>query len=287
MRSQVVSAILLNCDEKYQNYLANALDLIYNFATHLAVTVCFECQNCLAKNFYIDKPMIKIPFDRCVILTTLDFDRIMDRLESAIYDQRFQYEQNTKGTPKRQLYYGQLEGFKFVATRVIGSKYLHLPGFLMPTIEGKIQQLYNGYEISLAVKLNSLTFMLLVTWLGALFTFTVSSLIDNILGEVKDFAYLTDVGISIGLYLLTIGYIYFASWRATQFFRSLFTQRLLGTTNIVTANHSSWPPVGIHRKQQILQRSSVDWLKRNLPSFPSPTDSQVSSTKAKVPSRKK
>ncbi len=228
--------------------------------------------------------MIKIPFDRCVILTTLDFDRIMDRLESAIYDRRFQYQPNKKRTPTRQRYYGQLEGFKFVATRTIGSKYLHLPGFLIPSIEGKIQQLYNGYEISLVVKLNSLTFMLLLTWFGALFTFTVCSLLDNVLGDVQDSGYLTDVGISVAIYLLMIAYIYFASWRSTKFFKSLFAQRLLGTTNIVMTSNPSWQP-GIHRKQQILQRSSVDWLKRNLPSFPSNTDSQVATRK--VPSKRK
>ena len=221
--------------------------------------------------------MIKIPFDRCVILTTLDFDRIMDRLESAIYDQRFQFQPNSRRTPNRQRYYGELQGFKFTATRTIGSKYLHLPGFLIPSIEGKIQQIYKGYEISLSVKLHDLTFMFLLTWLGALFTFTVSSLLDNIVGEVKDSGYLVDVGISVGIYLLAIAYIYYAAWRAVKFFKSLFTQRLLGTTNITIGN-TGWQP-------QIRQISSVDWLKRNLPSFPVTTDSEVA-TKTKIPSKK-
>ena len=224
--------------------------------------------------------MIKIPFDRCVILTTLDFDRIMDRLETAIYDQRFQYQPNTRRTAKRQRYYGELQGFKFIATRTIGSKYLHLPGFLFPSIEGKIQQIYKGYEISLAVKLHDVTFMLLLTWLGALVAFGVSSLLDNVLGEVKGSGYLVDVGISAGLYLLAIAYIYFASWRAVKFFKSLFSQRLLGTTSIVVGN-TGWQPI-----VQIRQRSSVDWLKRNLPSFPSTTDSKVSAVKTKLPGKK-
>ena len=229
--------------------------------------------------------MIKIPFDRCVILTTLDFDRIMDRLESEIYDRRFQYQPNTKRTAKHQHYYGELQGFKFVATRTIGSKYLHLPGFLIPSIEGKIQPLYNGYEISLEVKLHNLTFMLLLTWFGALFAFTVSSLLDNILGEVKGSGYLTNVSISVGIYLMVVGYIYFAAWRSTKFFRSLFAQRLLGTTNIVMVSNSNWQ-TGIQRQQQIFQRSSVDWLKHNLPSFPSTTDSQVATMKTKLPGKK-
>ena len=112
---------------------------------------------------------------------------------------------------------------------------------------------------------------------GVLNLFTVSSLLDNIVGEVKDSGYLVDVGISVGIYLLAIAYIYYAAWRAVKFFKSLFTQRLLGTTNITIGN-TGWQP-------QIRQISSVDWLKRNLPSFPSTTDSQVA-TKTKIPSKK-
>jgi hypothetical protein len=227
--------------------------------------------------------MIKIPFDRCVILTTLDFDRIIDRLESEIYDRRFNYTPNNNRSVKYQRYFGELRGFKFLATRIIGNKYLHLPGFFLPCIEGTIDQLHNGYEISLRVKLNNWTFVALLTWLGGLFTFTMSSIIDNVLGDVKDYRYLTDVGISIGLCLLTICYFYFASWRATKFFKNLFAQRLLGTTNIA-APQPKWQP---QIPQLALQRSSVDWMRQNLPSFPSTPDAINSAMKGKMSTKSK
>lgn len=228
--------------------------------------------------------MIKIPFNRCIILTTLDFDRIIDRLESAIYDRRFQYQPQPDRSAKRQRYFGELQGFKFLATRIIGSKYLHLPGFLLPTIEGKIDQLHNGYEISLNVKLHDVTFILLLTWLGALLTFSISSLLDNILGEIKDYRYLSDVGISIVLYLVTIGYFYVASWRARKFFKTLFAQRLLGTTSIV-APQSNWLPT-VQRQQLAIQRSSIDWMRKNLPSFPSTPDARTMPMKGKIPAKR-
>jgi hypothetical protein len=222
--------------------------------------------------------MIKIPFDRCVILTTLDFDRIIDRLESEIYDRRLENRPKTKRAARWQHYYGELSGFKFTATRIIGIKYLHLPGFLLPTIEGKIDQLYNGYEISLDVKLHTWTFIALLTWLGGLFTFTASSILDNVLGEVRDYRYLTDVSISISLFLLTVFYLYFASWRGTKFFKALFAQRLLGTTSIVAPQTTQWQP-SLQRQQLALQRSSIDWMRRNLPSFPSTPDARTATVK--------
>ncbi len=221
--------------------------------------------------------MIKLPFDRCVILTTLDFDRIIDRLESEIYDRRLDSRPKPKRSARWQRYYGELSGFKFTATRIIGLKYLHLPGFLLPTVEGRIDQLYNGYEISLAVKLHTWTAIALLTWLGGLLTFTLSSVFDNVLGDVRDHRYLTDVSISISLFLLTISYLYFASWRATKFFKALFAQRLLGTTSIV-APQNQWQP-NIQRQQLALQRSSIDWMRRNLPSFPSTPDARTATGK--------
>ncbi len=227
--------------------------------------------------------MIKIPFDRCVILTTLDFDRIMDRLESEIYDRRFQYQPKANRSDKHQHYYGEIHGFKFLATRMIGGKYLHLPGFMLPSVEGTIDQLHNGYEVSLSVKLHNMTFILLLTWFGGLFTFAVSSLLDNTLGEIKDYRYLSDVGISVACYLLTVCYFYFSAWRATKFFKTLFAQRLLGTTNIA-APQQNWLP-NVQRQQLAIQRSSIDWMRKNLPSFPSTPEARTA-MKGKMPDRR-
>jgi hypothetical protein len=227
--------------------------------------------------------MIKIPFDRCVILTTLDFDRIMNRLETEIYDRRFDHRPKANRSRQPQHYYGELQGFKFLATRIVGFKYLHLPGFLLPTIEGTIDHLPYGYEISLNVKLNNLTFIMLLTWLGGLFTFTISSLLDNTLGEIKDYQYLSDVGISISIFLAIVCYFYFAAWRSTKFFKTLFAQRLLGTTSIV-APQQSWLPT-VQRQQLAIQRSSIDWMRKNLPSFPSTPDARTATTKGKMPDK--
>ncbi len=284
LRSRL-SVILPNCLIKCLNDLAMGHELIYNFATSVAVTTHRSVVKLLTGKFSYNTSisMIKIPFDRCVILTTLDFDRIIDRLESEIYDRRFEYQPKANRSAKHQRYYGDLHGFKFLATRMIGCKYLHLPGFLLPSVEGTIDHLHNGYEISLNVKLNNWTFILLLTWLGGLFTFTMSSLLDNMLGDVKDYRYLSDVGISIGIYLAIVGYFYFAAWRATKFFKSLFAQRLLGTTSIV-APQQNWLP-SIQRQQLALQRSSVDWMRKNLPSFPSTPDARKAAMSGKMPDR--
>ena len=110
--------------------------------------------------------MIKIPFDRCVILTTLDFEQISERLATAIYDPRFSADRSAERAPKHQYYCGQIHGFKFSASRLIGHKYFHLPLVLSPTIEGNINALSTGYEISLTAKLQNVTVVLLLTWLG-------------------------------------------------------------------------------------------------------------------------
>jgi hypothetical protein len=223
--------------------------------------------------------MIKIPFNRCVILTTLDFDRIIDRLESAIYDPRFPQTYGFGRTTRSQRYGGELHGFKFQATRIIGHKRIHIPLFLLPEVEGTIEQLHHGHEISLNVGLHNFTFMLLLTWFGGLFTFTTACIVDNVLGDIKDYHYLVDVGISLAIYLVTIAYFYFAAWRSTKFFKNLFAQRLLGTRSLRLEPQAQWEPD--HQLPQIaIQRSAVDWMRANLPAFPSTPDGRTAAMKS-------
>jgi hypothetical protein len=218
--------------------------------------------------------MIKIPFDRCVILTTLDYAQITNRLASAIYDPSFSSEssavgvasQNENRAPKQQRYFGQIQGFKFLANRIIGHRYWHLPAFLTPTIAGKIDSLYRGYEISLTIELNSITFALLLTWLGGLLT-TISSVVDNALTSSKNYQYLTTMQIIIGVYLLIIAYFYFEAWRATRYFRTLFIKELVGSISSQVVDRSTananfdYEPLGD-------LRSTTSLLRQNLPSFP-------------------
>jgi hypothetical protein len=170
--------------------------------------------------------MIKIPFDRCVILTTLDFEQISARLATAIYDSRFPQRDSGKA-PYRQRYSGQIRGFKFSASPLIGHKHLHLPFCLFPTIEGNIHALATGYEISLTAKLQNLTFMLLLTWLGGILT-ACSVAFEKVLLNIQDAVYGATLSISILLYLATIAYLYFVSWQTTRFFKALFVQGLTG-----------------------------------------------------------
>ncbi len=213
--------------------------------------------------------MIKIPFDRCVILTTLDYAQITNRLESAIYDSSFSAQSSVDRAPKQQRYFGQIQGFKFLANRIIGHRYWHLPAFLTPTIEGKIDSLYHGYEISLTVKLNSITFALLLTWLGGLFT-TISSVIDNILTGSKNYQYLTTIQIIAGVYLLIIAYFYFEAWRATRYFRTLFIKELVGAVSSQVVARSMWNDNYDDERFGDIQ-STTDLLRQNLPSFPAAT----------------
>ncbi len=213
---------------------------------------------------------MKIPFDRCVILTTLDFDRILDRLESAIYDSRFQPSYDAYDfdkPPSNQAYYGELRGFKFSATRTIGFKHFHLPSFLLPTVEGRIDRLHNGYEISLSIDIHNFTCIIMLAWFGALFTFTASSILDNVLGEINDYSYLEDVPISLCLYLSIVAYFYFSARRATKFFKILFSQRLLGTSAIVLATKPKWQ-MDLQYQQATFSRTAVQWMRVNLPSLP-------------------
>jgi hypothetical protein len=212
--------------------------------------------------------MMKIPFDRCLIVTTLDFDRILDRLESAIYDSRFEPSYSFDRSPRKQRYYGEIRGFKFSATRTIGHKYVHLPSLFLPTIEGTIDQLHNGYEISLKVALHNWTCLLLLGWLGGLVTFVVASMVDNVLGEIQAFQYLNDLLLSFSIYLAIVAYFYFAAWRGIKFFKSLFAQRLLTTSAIVLVTKPKWQ-MDLQYQQATFNRTAVDWMRVNLPSLPS------------------
>jgi hypothetical protein len=220
--------------------------------------------------------MIRIPFDRCVILSTLTLPQITDRLESAIYvgatpsldRQLFLSLIATNNIPKHQRYFGLIRGFKFLATPIIRSEYLHLPIFLSPTIEGDINSLPYGYEISLGVKLNNLICTLLLTWLGGLLT-TISSVLDNILLNSKNYQYLTTVPITAFFYAIVIAYFYFSAWQSTKFFKTLFAQGFAGTTQLEFVNQSA-SNLDLQFQDVENLESSTDWLRKHLPSFPSP-----------------
>lgn len=188
--------------------------------------------------------MIRIPFNRCVILTTLDFSQIADRLESAIYVGQpcvtdTSGDLGSTAAPNSQRYIGQIRDFKFLATRIVGHQYLHLPLFCLPSIEGKIQALHHGYEISLSVKLHDITLVLLLTWLGGLFM-AVYSILDDILVGIKTPEYLMGVQILAVGYLAVLAYFYVDAWLATKFFRSLFVRELTGFAKNTFVNPPSW-----------------------------------------------
>ncbi len=210
--------------------------------------------------------MIKIPFDRRVILTTLDFAQITDRLETAIYDPDFSSRSSDNRIPKHQRYFGRIQGLRFMATRIVGHKYFHIPAFLVPTIEGKIESLYRGYEISLTLKLNEITFAVLLTWLGGLLT-TISAVLDNIFADSRNYRYLTIVLALAGLYILVIAYCYFEAWRARRFFKQLFTNRFEWASGDRDVDNSTWQPEFDFEEVGDL-RSIATLLRQNLPSFP-------------------
>jgi hypothetical protein len=216
--------------------------------------------------------MIKIPFNPCIILSTLTFEQITDRLVAAIYDPQVPVTTDANQLPKQQCYHGRVGGFRFLATRIIGYKHIHLPTFLVPTIEGEITALPYGYEISLGVRMQNITFALCLAWLGGILT-TSSVLLDRVFANIHDDQYFKNVEIAILLFLLAIGYFYFTSWRTTRFFRNLFAQRLTGIdkNQVVQQSRSI-----IDRRKVLDRRSATDWMRVNLPSFPStPTASQT------------
>ena len=210
--------------------------------------------------------MIRIPFDRCVIITTLNFEQIAERLECAIYDPSFSARQNTNSLPTNQRYFGQIQGFKFLANRIVGHKYLHLPAFLSPTIEGKIDSLHHGYEISLAIKIHNITVALLLTCLGGLLA-TLSSVLDNIFTGTKNYQYVTTVQIIALVYPIVIAYFYFEAWRATKFFRTLFVKKFVGNIESGVVDRAMWRS-NFDLKDVGKSREIGDLLRKNLPSFP-------------------
>jgi hypothetical protein len=218
--------------------------------------------------------MIRIPFNRCVILTTLDFSQIADRLESAIYVGNPAHlptasdpALSTAATSHpNQRYFGQVRDFKFLATRIVGHKYFHLPIFLLPTIEGKIHALHHGYEISLDIKIHDVTLVLLLTWFGGLFI-TISSILDNLVVGSKNPQYLTTVEIVAFIYIGVLAYFYLDAWRATKFFRNLFVRGFAHTNTRVVSQPGWSSELQLPDPGEI--PSSTIFLKKNLPSFPS------------------
>ncbi|AFY94208.1 hypothetical protein [Chamaesiphon minutus] len=235
--------------------------------------------------------MIRIPFPQCVILTTLDFAQITDRLESAIYEGETQSLTSghlvpaalpsadsavtlpsteshslVKVIPKQQHFIGEIQGFKFSAARIIGHKYLHLPRFLVPAIEGKINSLYHGYQLTLCIKIHQITLILLLTWLGGLFTIT-SSIINNIVAGIDLGRFLIPLEYAALAYILVLGYLYFEAWRSTKFFRNLFVRGFAGATSTPVVSPSVWSSE-LQLSEMGTSQSSTDWLRKNLPSFP-------------------
>jgi hypothetical protein len=206
-----------------------------------------------------------MPFDRCVIPSTLDFAQITNRLESAIYDPSFSAPRDAGSVKKQQRYFGQIRGFKFWATRIIGYKYFHVPAFLLPTIEGRLESLYYGHEILLTVKLHSITVTLLLTCLGGLFT-VCSSVVDSIVAGTRNDLYLTSVAIATLIYLLSIVYFYVSAWQTTKFFRKLFAQGFAETSALVMVKRSGWDD-DLQLESMGARGSSPDWLRKNLPSL--------------------
>lgn len=168
--------------------------------------------------------MIKIPFNRCVIPTTRNFSQISRLLASAIYDPQIDAE-NDADRSKHQRYFGRIRGFKFQATPIIGFKFLHLPKFLLPTIEGKIDSLHYGYEISLEVKIHTIVLAILITCIGGLLT-KISPLLDLILAGVKSDRSLTTALTFLLILLAMLACSYFSAWQGTKFFRNLFAKGL-------------------------------------------------------------
>lgn len=219
--------------------------------------------------------MINIPFNRCVIVTTLNFAQITDRLESAIYDPQFLPSIDRGSMGRTQCYLGKIQGFKFLATRIIGFRNFHLPLFLSPTIEGKIDSLHHGYEISLQLKLQNITIALLLTCFGGLLT-TISAILDNMLTGTKNYQYLTTIEMIIIAYLVVLPYFYFAAGRETKFFKTLFIKGFAAASDSdFNTARSSWG--GDFQLQRVGNASGsggygselvTDFLLKNLPSIP-------------------
>lgn len=186
-------------------------------------------------------------------MTTLGFDSILNRLDSAIV-----VPEDRTGEIKP--YIGEILGFKFWATRLIGSKHFHLPTCLLPRIEGRIHEIYTGYQISLVAKFHPLTSIFLLISAGGLLAYIINSVLDLLVAGVKEFQYLQDLGIFVLVSLLLILYFHLAARRGMKFFQILFAQRLLGNSQI----YLNTPP---RSSRQITEQMSVfsTRIKRNLP----------------------
>ncbi|MFM2303877.1 MAG: hypothetical protein RLZZ135_1287 [Cyanobacteriota bacterium] len=208
--------------------------------------------------------MIRIPFDRCTIFTTLNFEQIIARLESAIYHPSNRSARDDEQESQSQHYYGQIRTFRFLATRIIGHKSAHLPLCWSPTIEGNIKALPQGYQISLSVNLQNLTFVLLLTCLGALFT-EICAVCDRASMHIEDNG-VKGLAISLLLYLAAICHLYFSSWQTIRFLQTLFAERLTGITKIGSAAR---PTRWIPDLPSVVPatRSATDCIGQNLPAL--------------------
>lgn len=219
--------------------------------------------------------MIEIPFTSCVIVSTLDFFQITQRLESAIWigstTDRAEVDRSIADSSVRQTskhdYFGQIQGFKFSATRLVGHRHFHLPAFLFPTIEGDIQSLHHGYEIEIGIRLHNITLALVLAMLGGLLA-TTGPALDSMLGGSKNDQYL----IILQIFLLTCAVVpvhfYLEAWRAKKFFRSLFVKGFVlapqaGSTSQSPEWSSDWLFQDVSNA-----KSSTQILRQNLPSFP-------------------
>jgi hypothetical protein len=236
--------------------------------------------------------MIRIPFPQCVILTTLDFAQITHRLESAIdageaqlpsvksiSHPRLSFADSSADrpmieshalvniAPKNQHFVGEIQGFKFLATRIIGHKYLHLPEFLVPTVEGKINSLYHGYQISLCIKVHQATFILLLAWLGGLIT-AIASVVNNILAGISNDRFLAPLEFIALIYVALLAYLYIDAWRSTKFFKNLFVRGFAGATPTTVVRQPDWS-ADLQVQDTNGGKASTDWLRKNLPSLTS------------------
>lgn len=221
--------------------------------------------------------MINIPFNRCVVVTTLNLVQITDRLQSAIYDPHFAASTTADRGSQSQYYQGKIHGFKFSAARIISYKDFHLPIFLSPIIEGKIDSLYHGYKISLTMKVQNITVALLLTWLGGLFI-AISTVLDHILTDPENYQYSIAFQMIVLCSIVVLAYFYFAAYRETKFFKTLFFKGFaVATQHPDVSPRPSWSE---DFQFQEVSNSSGDllstaepvtgWLRKNLPSFPNP-----------------
>jgi hypothetical protein len=237
--------------------------------------------------------MINIPFNRCVVVTTLNLAQITDRLQNAIYDPHFVASNPVDRDPQSQYYQGKIQGFKFSATRIISYKDFYLPIFLLPTIEGKIDSLYHGYKISLTIKVHNITVALLLTWLAGLFL-VISTVLENILTDAENYQYSIAAQMVILCSIAVLTYFYFVAYRETKFFKALFIKGFTVATQHADVNsRPSWSEdfqfqeVGHSAGERLSTAEPVTgWLRKNLPSFPNPAPDASDGRQMKQPLRR-